>query len=97
MARRSRKCSTQPRALGKQRRQSARDTLFSDEFADQPPAVIYHTLLERGENPCSQSTMHRILRDDKGNEDRRQQAHSSMALYSKAIRLTAQPGLDVGL
>ena len=29
--------------------------------------------MERGENPCSQSTMHRILRVDKLNGERRQQ------------------------
>ena len=72
-AKRSRKNSTQPRALSEKQRQSLRDTLYSEEFADQPPAEIYHTLLERGDNPCSQSTMHRILREDNLNGERRQQ------------------------
>lgn len=34
---------------------------------------MYHTLLERGENLCSISTMHRILRENKQNGERRQQ------------------------
>ncbi|OED50441.1 hypothetical protein AB838_02190 [Rhodobacteraceae bacterium (ex Bugula neritina AB1)] len=69
----SRKNSPQPRALSERQRQSVLDTLNSEEFADQPPSEIYHTLLERGENPCSQSTMHRILCAEKQSGDRRQQ------------------------
>lgn len=84
---RSRKHSPQPRALSEQQRQSVRDTLYSDEFADQPPAEIYHTLLERGENPCSVSTMHRILRADNQSGDRRQQrapqSHAMPRLFAE--------------
>lgn len=69
----SRKNSPQPRALSEGERQSVRETFCSEEFADQPPAEVYHALLERGENACSQSTMHRILRAVNQSGERRQQ------------------------
>jgi putative transposase len=47
--------------------------LHSEEFRDQPPAEVYHRLLERGTHLCSLSTMHRILREDDENGDRRDQ------------------------
>lgn len=83
---RSRKNSPQPRALGASERQSVLDTLYSEEFADQTPAEIYHTLLQRGEYLCSESTMHRILRAENYSGDRRQQrqpqSHAIPRLYA---------------
>lgn len=72
-ARRSRKNSVQPRALSKQERQGVLDILNSDEYSNQPPAEVRECLLEKGEAPCSVSTMHRIMRDEKQNGDRRDQ------------------------
>ena len=70
---RVRKHCAQSRALNAGERDTILALLNSDEFVDQPPAQIYHTLLERGENPCSMSTMHRILRENQQNGERRQQ------------------------
>lgn len=70
---RSRKQCKQPRALTKDERDEVLNILTSDEFCDQPPAEVYQSLLERGENPCSVSTMHRVLRENNQNGERRQQ------------------------
>lgn len=75
-AKRSRKESQQPRALSQDEREAVLEVLNSDEFIDQPPLQVYHTLLERGEYLCSQSTMHRILREKKQNGERRNQRQS---------------------
>lgn len=72
-AKRSRKHCTQSRALGDAERSRILALFNSDEFIDQPPVETYHTLLERGENLCSISTMHRILREYKQNGERRLQ------------------------
>ena len=86
-ANQSRKNSPQPRALSEEQRQSVRDILYCAEFGDQPPTEIYHTLLERGENPCSPSTMYRILRSEKHSGERRQQrspqSHSIPRLFAE--------------
>lgn len=70
---RSRKHCQQSRALSVDERSRILALFNSDEFIDQPPMEIYHTLLERGEHLCSISTMHRILRENKQNGDRRAQ------------------------
>lgn len=49
------------------------DTLYSEEFKDQPPAQVYHELIQRGEYLCSISTMHRRLRERGENGERRNQ------------------------
>lgn len=49
------------------------EVMNSDRFRDQPPAEVYHTLLDEGQYLCSVSTMHRILRGSQCNGDRRQQ------------------------
>ena len=71
--RRSRQETKQPRALSKEERNKVLNTLSSDEFCDQPPTEVYQELLERGENPCSVSTMYRVLREKKQSGERRQQ------------------------
>lgn len=71
--RRQRNQTRQPRALSKEERMRMLMTLNSEEFCDQPPLEVYHTLLERGENPCSISTMYRILRDHRQSSERRDQ------------------------
>ena len=50
-----------------------RDTFRSDEYCNQPPAEVRERLLEKGECPCSLSTMHRILCETGENGDRRNQ------------------------
>jgi len=72
-ANRSRKDAPQPRALSVQERQDVRDTLRSEEYCNQPPAEVRERLLEKGEAPCSISTMHRILREEGENGERRNQ------------------------
>ncbi len=71
--RRSRIDAVQPRALTKQEREEVIATLHSETFRDQPPAEVYHHLLEQNQYLCSISTMHRLLRQHKENGERRQQ------------------------
>ena len=89
---RSRKATVQRRALSVTEREAVLQTLYSSEFIDQPPKEVYHTLLERGEYLCSESTMHRILRENRANGERRNQR----AAQSHAIpRLRAVAPNDV--
>lgn len=77
----SRKHCEQFRALSLEERTRLLALFNSEEFIDQPPMEMYHTLLERGENLCSISTMHRLLRDSKQNGERRlQRAPQSHAI-----------------
>ena len=69
----SRKQTQQPRALSAEERDEVLSLLNSEEFIDQPPHQVYHTLLERGEYLCSISTMHRILRENRQHGERRAQ------------------------
>jgi len=71
--RRSRKEAPQPRALSEQERARVIETLHSEPFRDQPPAEVYQRLLEQDQYLCSISTMHRLLRQQKENGERRQQ------------------------
>jgi len=71
--RRSRLSAVQPRALSGQERMAVIKTMQRDEHADQPPAQIYQRLLERQQYLCSVSTMHRLLRSQKQNGERRAQ------------------------
>lgn len=70
---RSRKNAPQPRALSEQECQSVLATLRSPEHSNQPPAEVYQRLLEQGDAPCSVSTMHRLLRKEGENGERRDQ------------------------
>lgn len=60
-------------ALSEAERQAILAILNSDEFCDQPPAQVYYTLLSRGQYFCSISTMHRLLRIQQLNGERRNQ------------------------
>jgi|GEM_PF-2905547 len=71
--RRSRQRAVQPRALSEQERMAVIKIMQSDEHADQPPAQIYQRLLEQQQYLCSVSTMHRLLRSQKQNGERRAQ------------------------
>lgn len=71
---RSRKESSQPRALTNKECEQVEQLLFSEVYCNQTPAEVYHCLLEQGETPpCSVSTMYRILRRKRNNGERRQQ------------------------
>lgn len=71
--RRSRQEAVQPRALSAKERATVIDVLHSAEYHDQPPAEVYHSLLEHEQYLCSISTMHRILRSIGENGERRNQ------------------------
>ena len=71
--RRSRKASLQPRALSAQERDHVMETLRSESYRDQPPGEVYQRLLENNSCLCSVSTMHRLLRQQGENGDRRGQ------------------------
>ena len=47
--RRKRDKTSQPRALSQEERTQVLTTLNCEEFSDQPPLEVYHTLLERGD------------------------------------------------
>ncbi len=70
---RSRKACLQPQALSAEERGRVLETLHSERFADQPPAQVHATLLDDGVYLCSVSTMHRLLRENGENGDRRNQ------------------------
>ena len=71
--RRKRKDTQQPRALSVEERTQAKAVLSSTEYQDQPPAQVYYSLLQQGTYLCSISTMHRLLRADGLNGERRLQ------------------------
>lgn len=69
----SRKECKQPRALSSEERDKVLATLTSEEYCNQPPAEVYYSLLEQNTYLCSISTMHRILRANKMQGERRKQ------------------------
>lgn len=71
--RRKRKESHQPRALSDAERDTVVEVLTSEEYYDQPPAQVYHCLLQQGIYLCSISTMHRLQRQANLNGERRPQ------------------------
>lgn len=71
--RRSRKTFVQPRALSELECADIIKTLHSEPYRDQPPAQVYHHLLENNQYLCSISTMHRLLRQRHENGERRLQ------------------------
>lgn len=71
--RRKRKDTQQPRALSAEERTQVTEVLTGDEYQNQPPAQVYFNLLQQGIYLCSISTMHRLMRDDGLNGERRQQ------------------------
>lgn len=70
---RSRKQTSQPRALNAAERNEVKQLLRSEPYRNQTPAEIYQCLLEQGNAPCSISTMHRILRQEGETGERRNQ------------------------
>ncbi|MEZ5451242.1 MAG: IS3 family transposase [Thiothrix sp.] len=72
-AHRSPQPSQQPRALSGAERQQVLATLTSETYCNQPPAEVYYSLLEQGDYLCSISSMHRILRAEQLQGERRPQ------------------------
>jgi putative transposase len=62
-----------PRRLNEAERQRILDTFHSAEFADQPPAEVYATLLGRGIYLASIRTIYRVLADEDETKERRNQ------------------------
>lgn len=60
-----------PRALNPAERQAVHDTLNQPRFADQAPAEVYATLLDKGDCLCSVRTMYRILAQHRETAERR--------------------------
>ena len=89
---RSRKLSIQPRALSAQERAVVIETLHSESYCDQPPAEVYQRLLEEDQYLCSVSTLHRLLRKQCENGERRQQRP---AQHHAVPRLLASAPHDV--
>jgi transposase InsO family protein len=71
--RRKRKGIRQPRALSTDERTQVIEVLTCDEYYDQPPVQVYYHLLQLGIYLCSVSTMHRVMRENNLNGERRQQ------------------------
>jgi putative transposase len=62
-----------PLALQSVERQTLRDTLHSERFADCAPATVYATLLDEGRYLASVRTMYRLLAQDGSSTERRAQ------------------------
>ncbi len=63
-----------PNALTDDERSQVLEVLTSERFADKSVAQTWATLLDEGTYLCSQSTMHRILRENDAAGERRRQA-----------------------
>jgi transposase InsO family protein len=59
--------------LSSEERTEITTILTGNEYCDLPPAQAYYSLLQKGIYLCSISTMHRLLRVDGLNGERRQQ------------------------
>lgn len=71
--RRCRLHAVQPRALSEPERQTVKALMQTEQYCDQPPVQIYQSLLEQQLYLCSISTMHRLLRSQQQNGERRDQ------------------------
>lgn len=70
---RSRRHSRQPNALSDAERQQVLAALNSETYCNQPPVEVYYHLMEQGVYLCSSSSMHRILRVEQLQGERRPQ------------------------
>jgi len=84
-----RKASQPARALSLTERQTVLSLMNSDAYCNQPPAEIYHDLLDKGQYLCSISTMHRLLRQEQQQGERRAQrpaqSHTIPRLHAQAV------------
>ena len=70
---RCRKDARQPKALDAKEQQQVLDVLNSESHCNQPPIQVYHNLLQQGRYLCSVSTLHRLLRKQNLQGERRAQ------------------------
>jgi putative transposase len=70
---RCRKDAKQPKALEPKEQQQVLETLNNESYCNQPPMQVYHNLLQQGRYLCSVSTMHRLLRKQNLQGERRAQ------------------------
>jgi putative transposase len=78
-----------PRALPQAEREQVRQTLYSERFMDKSPYQVYAAMLDDGEYLCSVRTMYRILNDDNGAKERRNQLKRPK--YTKPELLATEP------
>lgn len=78
-----------PRALTSAERQTVRETLYSERFADQSPREVYATLLDEGQYLCSVRTMYRLLEEEQAVRERRDQLRHPQ--YQKPELLATAP------
>ena len=78
-----------PRALTSAERQTVRETLYSERFADQSPREVYATLLDEGQYLCSVRTMYRLLEEEQAVRERRNQLRHPQ--YQKPELLATAP------
>jgi len=78
-----------PRALGPDERSRVLDVLRTPRFVDQAPAEIYATLLDEGVYLCSIRTLYRILAENGGVRERRDQLRHPV--YQKPELLAEAP------
>ena len=78
-----------PRALSEGERQAVLDMLHSDRFVDSSPAQAYATLLDEGQYLASERTMYRILAENGGVGERRNQLRHPA--YAKPELLATGP------
>lgn len=81
-------CPPSPRRLSDEERQRILDTLHLPEFADQPPAEVYATLLSRGDYIGSIRTIYRVLAEAGEVRERRNQ-RTSQSHATPTLRATA--------
>jgi len=70
---RCRKDARQPKALDATEQQQVLEVLNDESYCNQPPMQVYHNLLQQGRYLCSVSTMHRLLRKQNLQGERRAQ------------------------
>lgn len=81
--------SAPPLALSVMERDTLREVLCSERFADCAPATIYATLLDDGTYLCSIRTMYRLLETDGQSRERRDQL--THPVYAKPELLATGP------
>lgn len=96
-ANRSRKHCQQTRSLTPEERNRLLTLFNSDEFVDQPPMEIYHTLLERGENLCSMEYDAPIIARKQAKRGSSSPACAAAPCYSTTLCHTAERGMELGL
>ena len=83
------RCSSSPRALSCEERETVVDVLNSERFVDLAPAAVYSILLDEGMYLCSIRTMYRLLAERREVRERRNQLQHPV--YTKPELLATGP------